>query len=159
MEQKALAQWLKFILIGVGICGLIVYFLVLPSLGESIIADYPEFEYRFWPWLVFLWATVVPCYAALFFGWRIAVNIGADRSFIPENADHLKKISWLAVDDSVYLFLGNLIFLFTGMSHPGMTLFSLLVVFAGIAVTVASATLSHLVKKAAGLQEQSDLTI
>ena len=45
------------------------------------------------------------------------------------------------------------------MSHPGVLLLSLLIVFAGIAVTVASAALSHLVYKAASLQEQSDLTI
>ena len=159
MEQKALAKWLKIILIGVGLCGLIVYFLVLPVLGESIVADNPEYEYCFWPWLIFLWVTGIPCYAALFFGWKIAGNIGADRSFIQENADHLKKISWLAAGDSVYFFLGNLFFLLLCMSHPGITLFSLLVVFAGISVTVASAALSHLVKKAADLQEQSDLTI
>lgn len=45
------------------------------------------------------------------------------------------------------------------MSHPGVALFSLLVVFAGVAVAVASAVLSHLVQKAAVLQEQSDFTI
>lgn len=55
--------------------------------------------------------------------------------------------------------MGNIIFLFTNMSHPGVALFSLLVVFAGVAVAVASAVLSHLVQKAAVLQEQSDFTI
>jgi hypothetical protein len=45
------------------------------------------------------------------------------------------------------------------MSHPGVTLLSLLIVFAGIAIAVAAAALSHLVHKAAALQEQSDLTI
>ena len=38
-------------------------------------------------------------------------------------------------------------------------LLSLLICFAGVAVTVAAICLSHLVQKAAGLQEQSDLTI
>jgi hypothetical protein len=33
------------------------------------------------------------------------------------------------------------------------------VVFAGVAITVAAAALSHLVRKAAALQEESDLTI
>ena len=49
--------------------------------------------------------------------------------------------------------------LFTNMSHSGVALFSLLIVFAGVAVAVAAAALSHLVQKAAVLQEQSDLTI
>lgn len=45
------------------------------------------------------------------------------------------------------------------MSHPSVVLFSLVVVFGGIAVAVAAAVLSHLSKKAALLQEQSDFTI
>jgi hypothetical protein len=159
MEQKALARWLKVILAGVGLCGLIVYLLVIPSYGKWIVADYPEFANRFRPWLFFLWATGVPCCVALFFGWKIAGNIGANRSFIQKNADYLKWIAWLAAGDAGFFFLGNIVLLLVNMSHPGMILFSLLIVFACIAVAVAAAVLSHLVKKAADLQEQSDLTI
>ena len=45
------------------------------------------------------------------------------------------------------------------MSHPAALLASLAVVFAGVAVAVGAAVLSHLAQKAAALQEQSDLTI
>lgn len=159
MEQKALSKWLKLILILVGICGLAVYFLILPAFGTALKADYPEFAYCYWPWLIFLWITGIPCAAALVLGWRIASNIGRDRSFTNENADCLKWISWLAAGDTAYFFAGNLILLFAGMNHPGIALIALLIVFAGIAVAVAAAALSHLVKKAALLQEQSDLTI
>ena len=159
MEQKGLAIWLKIILVGVGICGLVVYFVVFPSYGESLVNDYPEFANRFWPWLIFLWISGIPCYAVLLFGWKIATNIGRDQSFSNANAKYLKWIAWLAAGDGIFFFVGNIIFLFTNMSHPGVALFSLLVVFAGVAVAVASAVLSHLVQKAAVLQEQSDLTI
>lgn len=159
MEQKVLATWLKIILVGVGICGLVVYFVVFPSYGESLVSDYPEFSNRFWPWLIFLWISGIPCYAVLVFGWKIAANIGRDQSFSNANAKYLKWIAWLAAGDGVFFFVGNIVLLFTNMSHPGIALFSLLVVFAGVAVAVASAVLSHLVQKAAVLQEQSDLTI
>ena len=65
----------------------------------------------------------------------------------------------LAGGDAVFFFLGNLLLLLLNMSHPGVTLLSLLVVFAGAAVAVAAGALSHLVQKAALLQEESDLTI
>ena len=159
MEQKSLAIWLKIILVGVGICGLVVYFVVFPSYGESLVNDYPEFANRFWPWLIFLWISGIPCYAVLLFGWKIATNIGRDQSFSNANAKYLKWIAWLAAGDGIFFFVGNIIFLFTNLSHPGVALFSLLVVFAGVAVAVASAVLSHLVQKAAVLQEQSDFTI
>ena len=45
------------------------------------------------------------------------------------------------------------------MNHPGIILYSLIVVFAGVAISVAAATLSHLVLKAAKLQEENDLTV
>ena len=159
MEQKSLSKWLKAILIGVGLCVLVVYAVILPSYGVSLRTEYPEFSGRFWPWLIFLWVTAVPICAALILGWKISTRIGEDRSFTVENARYLKWISWLAAGDSVYFFLGNVVLLFANMSHPGVTLLSLIVVFVGLCVTVAAAVLSHLVKKAAALQEQSDLTI
>ena len=159
MEQKSLARWLKVVLAGVGICALVVYFAVLPMYGTSLVQDYPEFAGKYWPWMLFLWSTAIPVAAILIFGWEIAGNIGLDRSFSMENAKLLRRIAFLAVLDGLYFFVGNLILLFTDNSHPGIVLFSLLVVFACIAIGVAAAVVSHLVKKAADLQEQSDLTI
>ena len=159
MEQKNLAKWLKVILAGVGICGLIVYFLIIPAYGKSFAEMNPEFEYCFWPWLIFLWVTAVPCYIALVLGWKIACGIGADRSFTEANAKYLKWISWLAAADAAYFFAGNVVLMFLNMNHPGIVILSLLIVFAGTAIAVAAAALSRLVKKAAALQEQSDLTI
>ena len=159
MEQKTLARWLKVILIGVGLCGLVVYGAILPLYGQSIRDANPEMANCYWPWLIFLWATGVPCYIALVIGWKIAANIGLDRSFSEDNARHLKRISLLAAGDTVFFFVGNIVLLFANMSHPGVVLGSFLVVFAGVAVSVAAAALSHLVLKAALLQEQSDLTI
>lgn len=160
MRQKSLSNWLKFIILGVGICGLVIYLLVVPMLGQTVAAaEDGLFDRLYWPWLVLIWVTALPCYAALAFGWIIAVNIGKDRSFSVENARLLKWISGLAAGDAAFFFLGNILYLFLGWSHPGVTLLSLIVVFVGVAISVAAAALSHLVMKAALLQEQSDLTV
>ena len=159
MKQKSLSKWLKIIMIGLAVCGLVVYGIVLPSYGASLKTQYPEFSNRFWPWLIFLWMTGIPCYAVLILGWRIADRIGCDQSFTEENARSLKWVAWLAAGDAAFVFMGNLLLLLLNMSHPGVMLLSLLVVFLGVAVAVAAAVLSHLVRKATVLQEQSDLTI
>lgn len=159
MNQKKLSAWLKGIVIGIGLCGLIVYFAVLPSVGNSLHASYPEFAAWHWPWLIFLWVTAVPCFAVLAAGWKIAANIGKDRSFSVENARLLQVIAGLAAGDTVFFFLGNIVLFFLSMNHPGILLISLMICFAGVAVTAAAVCLSHLVRKAADLQEQSDLTI
>ena len=158
MEQKMLSKWLKLILTG-GMLGLAVCFAVCPGFGQSILADYPEFSNRYRPWLIFLWTAGIPCCAALGLGWKIASNIGADKPFCCENAIYLKWIAWLAAGDAVFFLAGNVILLLADMSHPGVTLASLLIAFAGGAVSATAATLSYLARKAAVLQEQNDLTI
>ncbi|MBP5225417.1 MAG: DUF2975 domain-containing protein [Lachnospiraceae bacterium] len=159
MKQKSLSNWLKAILIGIGVCGLVFYLYILPDWGKSLAERYPEFAGAYWPWLILLWITAVPCYVALVLGWKIAVNIGRDRSFSQENARLLKWISWLAAGDTAFYFAGTTVRLFLNMNHPGIVLLAMVVAFAGVAVAVAAAALSHLVQKAADLQEQSDLTI
>ena len=159
MNQNKLSVYLKVILAVIGVCGLVVYFLILPTCGESLHASFPEFSAWHWPWLIFLWITAIPCYAALFFGWRIACNIGQDKSFSLENARLLQIIAWLVAGVTLYYFIGNVVFLFLNMNHPGIMLIALLICAAGVAITIAAICLSHLVKKAADLQEQSDLTV
>lgn len=159
MEQKTLAGWLKLIVIIIGLCGLVVFAVVIPGCGTSMIEQYPEFAGWYWPWLIFLWITGVPCYIALVFGWKVALNIGADHSFSVENARLLKWVSWLAAGDTVFFFAGNVLLLLLNMNHPGVLLASLLIAFVGLCVAVAAACLSRLIRKAADLQDQSDLTI
>ncbi len=159
MEQKTLSKWLKWIIIGIAVCGVVVYAAVVPMLGQTIVWENPECANYYIPWLIFLWMTAIPCYIALIFGWKIATNIGQDRSFSEYNAKMLKWISGLAIGDAVFFFAGNIVLLFLNMNHPGIVLGSLIVVFAGVAIAVAAAALSHLVKKAAVLQDQSDWTI
>lgn len=159
MQQKSLSFWLKMIVIGVGLCGLVAYFFILPTLGKAIVAQYPEFSDRYWPWLIFLWSTSIPCYAALVYSWLIAREIGRDNSFSYRNARYLTRIAALAAVDTIYLFWGDMIFFIMGLSHPSVVLCLLFVVFAGIAVTVLAAALSHLVWKAARLREENELTI
>lgn len=159
MEQKTLSKWLKCILVGVAVCGLITYAVVIPMCGTSLRAQYPEFSNRFWPWMVFLWASGIPCFAVLVFAWKIAAAIGRDASFSLANAKCFEWISVLSAADAAFFFVGNILLWLVNMSHPSVVLVSLVVVFVGIAVAVVSAVLSRLMKKAAALQEQSDWTI
>lgn len=159
MSQKGLANSLKAVIIGIGICGLIVYLYFIPAWGKAILNSAPQYEYCYLPWMIFIWITAIPCYLVLICGYRIAVEIGRDNSFSAINAKLLKYISGLAAFDSVFLFVGSGVFYVLDMSHGGLMLLCIMVVFAGVAVTVAAAALSHLVYKAAALREETELTI
>ena len=160
MRQTSLAKWLKLIFVGIGLCCLVVCAFVIPMLGKELAESYNgEFAYCYWPWLIFIWASNIPCFLTLAFAWRIASNIGANKSFSIGNANLLKWISVMAAGDSVFFFLGNIVFLLLDMSHPSIVLLGIVIVFIGIAIAVFAAALSHLVMKAAVLQDESDLTI
>ena len=104
MNQKSLSNWLKMMIIGVGICGLLICVLVLPMLTKELETLMNE-KWVCWAWLILLWITSIPCFVALIFSWRIMSNIGNDKSFTKENAGLLKQISGLAIGDAVFLFI------------------------------------------------------
>lgn len=159
MERLNLSRWLKIITIGVGFCGLLIYFFIIPSAAKEWALGSARYSYNFCSWIIFLWIAGIPCFIALIDFWKICCEIGRDNSFSIKNAVFLKQISYLAFIDSAFFFAGNFVFLFLGISNIGILLKSLLVAFAGIAIAIASATLSHLVGKAAKLQSENDLTI
>ncbi len=164
MSQKSLARWIKGILFGFGIFGMIfciciVYFGVIPLFGRDIYASIEDMAFMFTPWMIFLLITATPCYIFLVMGWKIANNIEGDRSFCEENAAYLTKMAYLALGDTVFFFLGNVVLLFLKMSHPGMLLGSLVIDFLGVSVSVGCAALSHLVHKASEIQAENELTI
>ena len=159
MSQRGLANALRAVIIGVAVCGLIIYFYFLPVWGRAVIHSMTLYEKCYVPWMIFLGITALPCYLVLLCGWQISGEIGADRSFSARNARLLKYIAALAAFDSVLLFVGSGVFYVVGMSHGILMLLCIVVVFAGVTVTVAAAALSHLVYKAARLEEENELTI
>lgn len=48
MEQKTLARWLKIIIIGTSLCGIVVGAFLLPEIGKEITAAHREFS----SWLI-----------------------------------------------------------------------------------------------------------
>ncbi len=159
MKQQHLSLTLRIIIIVLALIGLVFYLLILPEIGRTMVYNNPEFSHAYYPWLIGLWVSALPCFAVLVFCWLITANIKRDRSFSIENARYMKIISILAGADAVYFFILNITLLMMNMNHPGIVLGSLLVTFIGICICAAAAVLSHLILKAADLQDQSDLTI
>ena len=156
MTQAALAKRLKIIIFGVGIFGLVFYQVVIPYLCFELFGN--TFDKMLLS-IVFLCGSGIPCYAVLFIAYRIADNIGKDLSFTYENAKLLKWISTLAMIDSTYLLIGNIVLIIIDAMNVMSFIILFMFVFLGVAISIVAAALSHLVAKAALLQSQSDLTI
>ena len=159
MEQRKMVKWLKFLVIFVAICGLILCAVVIPVVGRELSGMSPELGRYFKPWVTFVWVLAIPCFAALIHAWMIFNNIEKDKAFSMENAKHMEKISYLAGADTIALISGNIVLLILNINHPSVFLVFLMIGIIGIGISVAAAVLSHLIQKAANLQDENDLTI
>lgn len=159
MKQKYLSKWLKMITIITGVIIGVIYFLFIPFMGKDLVNISSKIEYEYWPWLILIWLTSIPCYIALVLFYRICIEIGNDNSFSEKNAKLLKEISWLAIIDSLLFFIGSIGFSLVWGSNLLVIAGSLIVVFAGLAMGIIAAALSHMVLKASRIKDENDLTI
>ena len=159
MKQKELAFWIKFVILGTAVCGLIIYAWFFPHITGYLIEQNAILQKNELPWLILIWISAIPCYAVLVFGWLISSNIGRDNSFSVANANYLKWVSYMALIDVAYFFIVNVVMLIIDKSHPFIMAVGLVVCFVGTAFSVCAAALSHLVKKASEIKEENDYTI
>ena len=120
MRQKELEKWLKIVIIAVALCGLVVCAVAIPWIGHVLIAPDPQISDMYIPWLVLFIISAIPCYVILYLGWRVAVNIGKDRSFSLENARHIKLASKIILFDALYFFIVNVCMWRIYVNHPGV---------------------------------------
>jgi Protein of unknown function (DUF3036). len=159
MKQKELSNWLRAIVIIIGLTVLFLSVVFVPNIGRAFVEEIPEMKNMFWPCLLYVWVTVIPVLIALVLGWFIFSEIGADNSFCAANARRLKYICYLAVFDTLLYIASAFILAALNYLHPGVLVIIMCVVFMGVAMSVAAAALSHLTKKAADLKSENELTI
>lgn len=159
MKDKSLIRWMRCVIAGITLCGVVIYFVVFPVAGNSIAELYPELKSWLYPWLMFIWVTSIPCFCVLIFLWKIIKNINSGKMFSLENIKYLRYNSRFAAIDAVLFFAGNIMFLFLNMSHPAVLLLSLFVVFIGVSIAILFEGLSKLGEKAYQLQIETEFTI
>ena len=159
MSQKSIAKMLKLFCVVVAVVGAFVFLVYAPLLVDEQAMMYPEAAYLKWPGLVGIWVIAVLCYMVLGNFWMICVRIGEDNSFCNENADCMKRMGLLSFAVGV-LFTGAMIFLgclgFLGIAYF-IFYFLLMCVVCGVGVLCLA--LSALIRRAAQLKEENDLTI
>lgn len=165
MQQKTLVSWLKAIIIIFGILLATLLFAVLPTAGIKLIGTMPEIAFLYWPCLIFSWLFGTPIFLMLMEAWRVCQRIGSGQPFCPDNARSFVTLCQNSLIACGILLAGNIgliiVSTVTGLTvYPiAIPIFSMLLIFVGLAVAVASATLSHLIYKASDINEENQLTI
>lgn len=159
MKSKTLALLLKIVVILAFVCGLFIFLIEIPALGQSFICVCPDLQNWYWPWLIFAWLYSLPCFAVLIEVWCVSNYVKNETVFTLKTARVVKSGAVLLLADAAFLFIGNAALLLLNMSHPGVfILFAIAVVFE-CAAALSAAILSRYLTKASALQEESDGTL
>jgi hypothetical protein len=159
MSSKTLCVWVRVAVLATAICGLVVCGYIVPFWGAETAHSSPELERYFLPWLILIWAAVIPVIAVLVFVWKVSTAIATESVFTAKTAKWIHASAVLLFCDVGLFFVGNIIFVQMQISHPGIFLLSLLVDILGVALAVLAAVLSRYITKAAELQDAMDGTI
>ena len=159
MTQKGLSNALKAIAITMGFCGLLIYIYIVPTVLNGYIDEGQMAQKNMLPLLIPICITSIPVFIALVFGYKIANEIGKDNSFSEKNSTLLKNISYLSMIDTIIVAILSIASFILKLCPGILIMFFILVVVAGIVIFIITATLSHLVLKAAIMKQEQDLTI
>ena len=159
MAKNHPGRALKLAAAVVALVGAVVFFVLAPMMMNRVVLLHPSQDVWLWPSLLYIWLIGGVCYVALWHFWKICVQIGRDRSFCMENASSLRWISLLTVLIGGLLALGAGALVLLEMTSLLLILGMGLAALAAWVVALMAYALSHLVKKAAHLQNENDLTI
>jgi len=152
MSHKTMARLLRVVMIILALCGIFMHLWWIPFAPKSF------FPISRW-WAILANIALIPCWAVLVIGWKIAASIADEKEFCYRNAKRFRVIFYLSLIDSIFFALGSIVaFIIDPWSFLCIVLVVPLMIF-GICISICAAVMARLIEGAAKLQEESDLTI
>ena len=150
---------MKLAALAAALIGLLAAFVFLPILASALLEEFPAYQKWYWPCLIYGWVVLLPGFAGLWEFWKICVEIGRDNSFSQKNARSLFRICLLALTMAALLAVGVAALCLLGMGLPALLIAMLGFAAACALVALLANALAQLVRRAAAIKSENDLTI
>ena len=150
---------MKLAALAAALIGLLAAFVFLPMLASALLEEFPAYQKWYWPCLIYGWAVLAPGFVGLWEFWKICVEIGRDNSFSQKNARSLFRICLLALTMAALLAAGVAALCLLGMGLPALLIAMLGFAAACALVALLANALAQLVRRAAAIKSENDLTI
>ena len=150
---------MKLAALAAALIGLLAAFVFLPMLASALLEEFPAYQKWYWPCLIYGWAVLAPGFVGLWEFWKICVEIGRDNSFSQKNARSLFRICLLALTMAALLAAGVAALCLLGMGLPALLIAMLGFAAACALVALLANALAQLVRRAAAIKRENDLTI
>lgn len=153
-------EWgMKLASLAAALIGLLAAFVFLPMLASALLEEFPAYQKWYWPCLIYGWVVLLPGFVGLWEFWKICVEIGRDNSFSQKNARALFRICLLALTMAALLAVGVAALCLLGMGLPALLIAMLGFAAACALVALLANALAQLVRRAAAIKSENDLTI
>ena len=159
MEHRKVSRLLILAGIIAVLGGGYLFFVHAPMRALQYRALSPEYAYLFIPALVFLWLIGLIYLAAMACYFQVCRRIGQDRSFCPENAASLFHIAYLLIGAAAVWLLGIPAGLLLKLAPGPWTMVFVFAFIASAAMGMLAGGLAKLLKRAAEIKEENDLTV
>ena len=150
---------MKLAALAAALVGLLAAFVFLPMLASALLEEFPAYQKWYWPCLIYGWVVLLPGFVGLWEFWKICVEIGRDNSFSQKNARSLFRICLLALTMAALLAVGVAALCLLGMGLPALLIAMLGFAAACALVALLANALAQLVRRAAAIKSENDLTI
>ena len=150
---------MKLAALAAALIGLLAAFVFLPILASALLEEFPAHQKWYWPCLIYGWVVFAPGFVGLWEFWKICAEIGRDNSFSQQNARSLTRICLLALTMAALLAVGVAALCLLGMGLPALLIAMLGFGAACALVALLANALSQLVRRAAAIKSENDLTI
>lgn len=150
---------MKLAALAAALVGLLAAFVFLPMLASALLEEFPAYQKWYWPCLIYGWVVLLPGFAGLWEFWKICVEIGRDNSFSQKNARSFFRICLLALTMAALLAVGVAALCLLGMGLPALLIAMLGFAAACALVALLANALAQLVRRAAAIKSENDLTI
>ena len=150
---------MKLAALAAALIGLLAAFVFLPMLASALLEEFPAYQKWYWPCLIYGWVVLLPGFAGLWEFWKICMEIGRDNSFSQKNARSLFRICLLALTMAALLAVGVAALCLLGMGLPALLIAMLGFAAACALVALLANALAQLVRRAAAIKSENDLTI
>lgn len=150
---------MKLAALAAALIGLLAAFVFLPMLASALLEEFPAYQKWYWPCLIYGWVVLLPGFVGLWEFWKICVEIGRDNSFSQKNARSFFRICLLALTMAALLAVGVAALCLLGMGLPALLIAMLGFAAACALVALLANALAQLVRRAAAIKSENDLTI
>ncbi|MDD3212697.1 MAG: DUF2975 domain-containing protein [Eubacteriales bacterium] len=159
MKTKTASWLLKIVLAFSALVVLAVAFWAVPQYMAHVVYVRPSLS----PWVLPMKACAgliaLPVLAAIVLLWRVFGTIPENEAFSMQNAKRFQMIAWLSVGDLLLVLL-LAVFLFVSHAIPAFILMCLsAAVYIGVVAAIVFSVLAALVRNAAEMKQDNELTI